>query len=420
MPTSSAPAAPSGAIPTVSSASLTYETDVPPASLASHRSGVLVGRGPLSRPSCAWLADASSLEAAASRLEASGHTRSGMAFVPYTTREAWAAAYPHAPLEFDVDADGTIAVPVAVVGEGEGGKIEAVPLADTASRDARGARAASAARRRRRNPGNVFKDPDLLTDAERDELHVAMYRYVKWLGGKVSAVEAERAAADAAAIAGGKIPEGEDDAEMTMGGELDDGPPMLPPALPDGLAAMADDDAAPAVGDATTPVKSEGGPALTPASSARRKNRRPPAGGVHAPALAGLLDKFEEAFLVIPNLTAKSAVASEGKDGGDAALPFLETTCRDGLSALVAARDATGLPRRSRRQQRTPDGGKSGRKRRRKLPPVDFDTVFERLKEFKAEYGHCNVQKSYADQQLANFVSLLLLSLLSLRDISSL
>lgn len=412
MPTSSAApappapaaaaAAPAASIPTVSSASISYETDVPPAGLATHRSGVLHGRGPRSRPSCAWVSDSSSVEAAASRLEASGHDRSGMVFVPYSSREAWLAAYPHAPIEFDVDGDGTLIVPVLAAVGGAAGADGAMPLDDAApAGKAAEASPRERARKRRRNPANVFRDPALLTDAERDELHVAMYKYVRWLGGKFDGIEAERAAA------GGKTPEGDEFAAPPAAAEdgLDDGPPLLPPALPDGLAAADDDGAIPPPPEGT-PVKSEGGaPASAPASSARRRNRRAPAGGVNTPALAGLLGKFEEAFLVIPNLTAGSGsdAAGDGK-GGDAPLPFLETSLRDGLHALVAAREESGLPRRSRRQQRVADGGKSGRKRRRKLPPVDFDTIFERLKEFKEVNGHCNVQKSYSDQQLANFV----------------
>merc|ERR1719491_1901096 len=46
--------------------------------------------------------------------------------------------------------------------------------------------------KRRKRKSGIFKDSNLLTDAERDELHIEMYRYMTWLKGKIDLVEDEK------------------------------------------------------------------------------------------------------------------------------------------------------------------------------------------------------------------------------------
>jgi len=257
----------------------------------------------------------------------------------------------------------------------------------------------------------VFKDSNLLTDAERDELHIEIYRYMTWLAGKIDRIENDKKSPALAA----------NNEENT--GAVESGIESTEAAPPSGLP----------IPDVSSVHQSNLDSAVEVENT---KDNKTPTAGINTAALRDLLLKMEESFLCIPNVeldaekeelvsaaTLRNAAVQLKSEGGTESatpsvpsgpiiplIPFLETTLRDPLAAIVANRESLGLKKRSKRQQRqqstAPLGGltKTGRKRKRRFPPTDFETMLERLKDFKQANGHTNVGINNDDQQLAYFV----------------
>ena len=93
------------------------------------------------------------------RLEEDGYSKLHRpVFVPYSTRDNWNRRYPQAPILID---DGGVK------------------------------------KRRGATRANIFCDGSLVNDAERNELHVEIYNYLKWLYERLAEIEEKSAAASA-------------------------------------------------------------------------------------------------------------------------------------------------------------------------------------------------------------------------------
>ncbi|KAL7544588.1 hypothetical protein ACHAWF_007968 [Thalassiosira exigua] len=398
------------AVQVVHRSSFSFETDLPHASILIHPSGVLHAfrttpsaddgaSPPREEHVFAWLEDALHMEAATAHLKRHGFGR-GAKFLPYSTLRNWTERYPHAAPAMEVTGDGEVKVYLNYRPylNGLGGsreaevdvEVEAAPSEtdgghsdeeDEAEKEARAAaekkeRQLKSKRRadRKRYP-NMVGDPDCLLDAERDELHVEIYTYLKWLQNRLEKVEDKAAK---------KAVEDEDD---------------------------------------------EGA-----AEEKRQKARQWLRGakGYNPEALEGVLRGIEATFSIIPRVHLKrqaDGCGEEGKgdnendsddegkatdgggdgdddnkenaeDGGKKGkkrkrddrmndkkdVPFLEEALRDALERLVEARGFSGRTRRSRRrlkEKSTNPKWAYDRKAR------DFEEMFEKLRLFAEEQGHC-------------------------------
>lgn len=327
-----------------------------------------------------WIANSLHIDRALSHLEERGFDRRRdddcTVFVPYSSRKNWEDRYPQAVPDLECTEDGKVEAierlgsssAAAATNDGEEGALDAA-AGDAADGDSGRGNDARKRRKSRSRATNMVQDGSCISDAERDELHVEIYKYLSWLHGRLSELEEDEAAA----------------------------------------------------------VASEDGEDV---ATARAAPRRKSGNGVDLAELGGVLGKLESAFAVIPNLgpdieeevgDAGSLTPGECQEQqpGEAepvepplqqqqarpekGAPFLEEALSEALARLVAARETNGKPRRrSRKRKRVPSDNPN---RKHSRVAGDFDEIFERLVRFKDEYGHCRVPRSYEDSKLSNWVN---------------
>ncbi|KAL7522592.1 hypothetical protein ACHAWX_007279 [Stephanocyclus meneghinianus] len=299
-------------VPIVPQSKFIFKSDIPKYQHATAPSGILHAiRTSSRREHCfAWLSDVAFAENVIHHLHKYGFARSGMVFVPYSSKANWTHRYPHAVPHVHCDEEGAVTgYPYFYH--------DANTARDVPEEAFRGAAVAESGKgtdgvvgaKRSRKGAKVFQSA-LLLDAERDELHKEIYIYFSWLQRQLRDLEGS-----------------------SEKGTL--------------LASR-------------TGIDNEG----------------------FATLMAGLKTTFK--VLQKRNVT-------NNLNGG--APPFLEECLQEQLSLRAEA--ARSTKRTDQQLARIP-----------KWEPPDFETMYEKLLQFKQEYGHVDVPgRYYKDPSLGNWVA---------------
>jgi len=361
---------------------ITLKTDLPPSRVNHHPSGVLHGKGGGKGQDDAflWITNLLGVQTSLSLLHEKGYR--DIVFVPYSSRENWRRRYAHA---ISTGLDGGAAR--------DGGAAAAAGADDAPSQRKR--------KHKTRRKSKLRDDAGaLLDDYERDELHLEIWNYFRWLHAKLMALEAETAPADGGAPARVTAPEGVTENYWEFDGEYPGQPRKV--------------------------VASDEGGNKKPHGSAKNH-------GVDARELQGVVDKLETTFRIIPNArreqeaeggtdimvvlrqqqerrrqeekqqeeaqqTKSSKKNPKGREESPPSkepAPFLEEALADALEGLVAARERGGRPARRRWTRPRP------------VPTQrvhDFEDCLRKLAAYREEHGDCLVRSGHEDQDLAAWV----------------
>ena len=124
----------------------------------------------------------------------------GLKFIPYTSKESWAEKYPHATLQFDVSDDGK------VVGDAQW------EADNTPSLSLLAAKKKPAKKRATRKTSSKHSTPTkliptgILSNTSRSELHHEIYNYFTWLHSQLSQMETNNVGRRAVLNAGMNVP----------------------------------------------------------------------------------------------------------------------------------------------------------------------------------------------------------------------
>jgi len=418
----------------VDKTSFTFETDLPPSCRNIHPSGIVYAlRSTPPAPTTtsdatatsddnktaihreehifAWIANSLHIEAAVVHLEKNGFDREdGIVFIPYSTQRNWQDRYPHAEPALVVDEMGKCTVHMTKrpypngLGRlsNEGGSVApafSVESFDLASGDA--ADGAKTKSKKRKYPSrkaivNMLQDESFIPDAERDELHIEIYNYMKWLHVKLAALEKK----------GEEELAEQEDAANSPKKESDEN-----------LLAAENSAAAAGAASAATAKEDEDGNNNDPTLDSIGRKKPPPnlmkyKVGVDVAELNIACLQLESTFAIINNmkkeLTAVGMEDEEEEVVPQKGAPFLEEALSSSLSRLVAAREVGGKAKRRSRKWRKRPKGVYGDPRRESRghdrKGVHFDIMFEKLVKYKEEHGDCQVNKKYHDKKLAMWV----------------
>ena len=268
---------------------LAMETDLPPWCVNLHPSGVLHAAAPGRREgptahAFVWVADSAHVRVPLARLQERGYSLHDIVFIPYSSRANWSQRYAQAALEAE-SAEGDIGAKLAAEEArgkmGAAGGEDGAPEAADAARD-EGPEAADRPRDKKKGyyqRKNILGSGSFLGDAERDELHLEMWYYFRWLHAKLVALEGTTAPADGVVVPG-----------TAPAGALDDD-------------ELRDDE-------------KEG--QHTEKARALKGGRHSKNHGVNLPELQRLVDTMEATFFIIPN------VKREEEAGGDAIMTIVQ------------------------------------------------------------------------------------------------
>eukprot|EP00581_Thalassiosira_minuscula_P018904 CAMPEP_0183720586 /NCGR_PEP_ID=MMETSP0737-20130205/13154_1 /TAXON_ID=385413 /ORGANISM="Thalassiosira miniscula, Strain CCMP1093" /LENGTH=638 /DNA_ID=CAMNT_0025950473 /DNA_START=722 /DNA_END=2638 /DNA_ORIENTATION=+ len=429
--------------------SFTFETDLPPSTRNIHPSGILHAcrneeekeekegttetnnNNDEEQHIFAWITSTLHIDLALMYMKNKGYHSDDVIFLPYSTKENWLHRYPAAEPALTVDENGTCTFqkdaktggPISlikkkknVVSWNTSTKSEEEDLTSSCHVDESRIDTEEVleeennkSKKRKRSDKrkkNMLQDNSYLPDLERDELHIEIYNYLRWLHGKLSDLEEKQRNAAAAE------------------------------ELVDAAVAATNND-----------TNAEEGGKKKNATSLKYKI------GVDVSELQCVVHKLESTFAIIYNMkkeeaeaevamaTAKSAAEVHNNNNEEEtptkqqhqqdndyntqddtaqtttttkkeAPPFLEEALSSSLTQLVNARanlpgahnNADATPkRRSRRWQRTRRTS-VGDPRGHDRTPNAFEDMFAKLVRYKEEFGDCLVQKSYSDKKLALWV----------------
>ena len=240
---------------------------------------------------------------------------------------------------------------------------------------------------------NILQDVSYIPDAERDELHVEIYKYLSWLHSKLADLSETACAATMLATV----------ANSMNNNDGDDG--------------HDNDD------ENNNPKMAAENKKVEFAQQLKDKK------GVDVAELKGVLEKLKLSFAILPNIesdmtaaaneaTTASTSTSAANDnnevkeaqGEGAAIPtlpampipqkgapFLEEALSSALKELVLSREVAGKPKR-RSRKRTVKKINNPRRMHDKTAK-DWDTMFRELVEYKEEHGDCLVSKNHTDNK---------------------
>ncbi|KAL3771868.1 hypothetical protein ACHAW5_003213 [Stephanodiscus triporus] len=196
-----------------------------------------------------------------------------------------------------------------------------------------------------RRKKKIFPTAHLSND-ERDELHIEIYRYFKWLRDSLLQSSSLSSAVQQAAIS-----------------SSDGGGGTAPTA--DGI----NDDCAGDQSKQSSSIVVGGGGGST-------------AGGIKLLSLDNLMEEMKSTFKVVRNYQINASSSSSTTPDG---MPFLEEAIGEPLGRLAA------LARHDHPDRRNPSCDNN-----RRSGGLDFDDMYGRLERFKREHGHVNVPQKYA------------------------
>jgi len=387
-----------------------FKGDIRPSLRAIHTSGILHAIRTKStvldttidiqKPKCdreehvfAWIADTKHVGMAASHFENFGFIddavkSNSLFFLPYSSKRNWVDRYPHARPALECTREGEVVVlsrSDASLGapgaEDERMVMDASALTEETDNNNNDNNSSNQKRKRPRVRENMLKDATYLPDAERDELHIEIYKYLKWLHDKLEKIEKKAAEAAAAKWAKREAEREEEEEDMEA---------------------------------SNTPT--------------RRRRRRPGSGRpkmVNIQELSCALEKLQSAFLVIPQECIDEGKGNEeqqqqenedennqitmeqsppkkkrGRKSNAEKIalkndtPFLEEALGSSLYELVQARGTEdGEPIRRVRRKKVVDTSAIEEKRKEQLN--SWDVMFDRLVAYKEEFGDCRVGRGY-------------------------
>ncbi|KAL3778799.1 hypothetical protein ACHAWO_012138 [Cyclotella atomus] len=192
---------------TVTSTTLTLQTDFVDSPPPIHCGGILAGSSPSSGPIFCWIANPSShLSVAVDHLTSKNYDSEALEFIPYSAKDAWAAAYPFANPSLEVNADGQLVqlIQHSLTSE-QLGRLIASGNSNTIHYDPEAAELGSGdaskkvmypqlqQRKKHKRAGMELLSNSVLTNAERDVLHVEIFKYFAWLKVALEEVEVTHA-----------------------------------------------------------------------------------------------------------------------------------------------------------------------------------------------------------------------------------
>ena len=339
----------------VDKSSFSFETDLPASSRNIHPSGILHvlrtteaannGHGRIEHI-FAWIEDLLHVDAALKHLQENAYDCSnGLTFIPYSTKRNWTLRYPHAAPALECDGDGKVTVymnyrpyPNGLGELGEAAPLEYHPPTMRIEKKRK-----NKAKNKNRN---LLQDKAFLPDAERDELHIEIYKYFSWLYFKLSDVQ-KRRAAKASGEGAGKSTESQSENEDDTEGDNDNR-----------------------------------------TSTGKRKRKSGCLQTVDLYELQKVLAHLEYSFAVIPNLESDELVEGGGTESSQIRVPLLEDALDDDLTQLVGARKLEGRVKRRSRMQWNQTHTGQGRVFQDRTSG-NFDKIYQRLVQFKGDHGGC-------------------------------
>ncbi|KAL7526998.1 hypothetical protein ACHAXR_004649 [Thalassiosira sp. AJA248-18] len=123
-------------------------------------------------------------------------TKSQMRFIPYSSKAAWLARYPHAVPYLECDEDGTIT----------GSLPPPPPRLEDYDDNAAKKKKKKTAKKKINAPPPKLIEGGCLPNAEREELHREIYSYFAWLHDELSMLETNRAGRRQVSMAGVSVP----------------------------------------------------------------------------------------------------------------------------------------------------------------------------------------------------------------------
>eukprot|EP00581_Thalassiosira_minuscula_P027810 CAMPEP_0183752550 /NCGR_PEP_ID=MMETSP0739-20130205/2418_1 /TAXON_ID=385413 /ORGANISM="Thalassiosira miniscula, Strain CCMP1093" /LENGTH=367 /DNA_ID=CAMNT_0025988931 /DNA_START=144 /DNA_END=1243 /DNA_ORIENTATION=- len=290
----------------------------------------------------AWIANSLHIELAMSHLEQNGFDdEDSIVFIPYSNQRNWLDRYPHAEPALAVDETGKCIIHTHKRPYPNGlGRLDdnssyyskkrkndcndgnngSVATADSCV-DSSSIAMEVEYRSRKRVRTNMLQDTSFLPDLERDELHIEIYNYLKWLHVKLSALEKKAVEAE-------QQRQWEKEAEELIMDSSDAAD------LSDAKHSIDGGD------DVVNDEENEGNDSTTTHKNKHAKKKQPPAPvllkqstGVDLSELQCALDKLVPTFAVVHNLKKKDDDEWQTKGA-----PFLEEAMASSLPRLVVAR----------------------------------------------------------------------------------
>eukprot|EP00581_Thalassiosira_minuscula_P011748 CAMPEP_0183719320 /NCGR_PEP_ID=MMETSP0737-20130205/12316_1 /TAXON_ID=385413 /ORGANISM="Thalassiosira miniscula, Strain CCMP1093" /LENGTH=780 /DNA_ID=CAMNT_0025949035 /DNA_START=82 /DNA_END=2424 /DNA_ORIENTATION=+ len=367
-PSSPTPPPPPPPPPKVQKTTFTYKTDIKKSALDAHPCGIIHAFRTSANPSnlnnltreeqCfAWIDAYAAIEAAMGHLERYGFTRDKAQFIPYSSKSAWVTKYPHAFPYVHCDSSGGVAgfphwspaaqseldIPAEVVHYVATRPSTADAIAKSGAPSAKAVAVASASTAAKKR-GNRLSREALLSNNERHALHLEIYNYFAWLSAQVTELETSEAGRRSVKKAD------------------------LPAA---GLRAL--------LVKLETTFKVVGQKKIQNKMKASRFDRD---GGGDGDVTMGDGNNSDDDDAPEVPLLEESLIPEMGK------LAAIEEEARKRMKAKIKAEAGT-------RKSFNASG-----------EALDFDTMFEKLLEYKAQYGHPNVPVKYSDDlQLGSWVS---------------
>lgn len=128
-----------------------------------------------------WVADSTHLAAAVAHLStAMGYNADSLLFIPYSNKENWIKNYSYAIPSMECDEEGVI-VTVDTV--------PSLPAMDVTSSSLREHTSSKQRKKSQRKAGIELLPSSMLTNPERDALHIEIYKYFNWLKTALEEVE---------------------------------------------------------------------------------------------------------------------------------------------------------------------------------------------------------------------------------------
>ncbi len=202
------PPQPKMTVQTVTQSSFTFQSDIPPTSVDIHPSGILhayrttspntinnTNNNTREEHTFAWISSLSHIQSAATHLTQHGFDPSTFVFIPYSTKRNWVNRYPHAAPALECNENGEVVVFLNWRPYPNG-------LQEIKDEDGIFARGSSGSKKRSssKSPANNNRNKkrkfgveltpnSILSNPERDMLHLNIYTYFQWLQSQLVEME---------------------------------------------------------------------------------------------------------------------------------------------------------------------------------------------------------------------------------------
>ncbi|KAL7553875.1 hypothetical protein ACHAWF_017210 [Thalassiosira exigua] len=141
----------------------------------------------------AWIENCIHIDSAVYHLINHGFDCSdGVVFIPYSTKRNWVDRYPHAAPSLERDSDGEVVLYLNWRPYPNGlGELGVSAARDDFTSNMHGKR------KKQKEQSGILRRKCYISDAERDELHIEIYNYLKWFHGELTGLEKKAPSAPA-------------------------------------------------------------------------------------------------------------------------------------------------------------------------------------------------------------------------------